>query len=222
MLFHCRQARWGLAGGGDRILEDEHFLELHIGLIEGDSFWKMCAAGNWPHANSWSLQMQNPKLKGFDGVEPCGTAQLGLTSWRGSRVGSRADVLEAGGCQASSSCAPAAGVPLHMGQLPQGCLPARHWLLQPVVEQEDLSRSHCLYQNSVNHEDSGGFVVQGSCSGAKVQTEAVLKLSYLFLAMPKWKLYGGHNVLKSIPRQMHAVAYIHLFWKQEGILLAHL
>lgn len=53
----------------------------------------MCAAGNWPHANSWSLQMQNPKLKGFDGVEPCGTAQLGLTSWRGSRVGSRADVL---------------------------------------------------------------------------------------------------------------------------------
>lgn len=68
--------------------------------------------------------MQNPKLKGFDGVEPCGTALLSLPAGEAAGWAAGQMYWEAGGSQASSSCAPAAGDPsAHGTALPRAvCL----------------------------------------------------------------------------------------------------
>lgn len=167
--------------------------------------------------------MQNPKWKGLDGVEPCGTALLSLTSWWGSRVGTRADVLGGWRLPGLQQLCPCSWGPImHMGLL----LPRAVSLvltLQSVAQggRNSLEESLPLLKQCKSWRFWGlCFAGDGRRGLFRCKGSNWSSITTLFIVMPEWELYGGHNILKSILRQMLAVAYIHVFWTQERNLFA--
>lgn len=108
---------------------------------------------------------------------------------------------------------------VHMGL----CLPWAFWLvLRSTVS--GRRRKAALSLIIVFIKTVQIIKIEGFQFYCKVSNWSSVKTFLFIFFLTKWEIQDGHDVLhsKSILIQMHVIAYIHLFWTHEGILLAHL